>query len=85
MFAITEKLLSSFDDPAVDWVGFGNEAVKTLFCLCEVPDNILTDLLHKMLLKTFPPRQGDLLDNMETGAAHNVSSKTSFPDILSVV
>ena len=49
-------------------MGFANEAVKALFALCEVPDSIMTELLNKLLLKTFPPKQGDLLDNMEDAA-----------------
>ncbi|XP_063681213.1 condensin complex subunit 1-like [Bolinopsis microptera] len=62
---ISDKLLQTFDTPAVDWIGFSNEAVKALFCLCELPDSIITEILNKLLLKTFPAKGGDLLDNME--------------------
>ena len=65
MSTISEKLLETFDTPNVDWIGFSNEAVKALYGLCEVPDAIMTELLNKLLLKTFPPKGGDLLDNME--------------------
>lgn len=57
-------------------MGFANEAVKALFALCEVPDSIMTELLNKLLLKTFPPRAGDLLDNMDNPTpAPNVSKQ----------
>ncbi|KAL5262314.1 hypothetical protein ACHWQZ_G007890 [Mnemiopsis leidyi] len=62
---ISDTLLEKFDTPGLDWIGFSNEAVKALYGLCEVPDTILTDILNKLLRKTFPPSGGDLLDNVD--------------------
>ena len=78
---LTDKLLLSFDQPACDWVGFANEAVKTLYMLCEVPDSILAELLNNLLKKTFPPREGDLLDNVDSSPSPNnvsLESNTSW-------
>ena len=65
MATISDTLLEKFDTPGLDWIGFSNEAVKALYGLCEVPDTILTDILNKLLRKTFPPSGGDLLDNVD--------------------